>query len=127
MLRYTLKFTKILYFQQNSQPLNPNGREILQMQYVTFLKLCVYSYLNFFQHRLTEWIKFRSVFLDETLRHDGLGDFFGQSKCSNCGNTAGVIKCRDCASRGLLKCPECSIVLHQSLPLHHIEVSGHAF
>jgi hypothetical protein len=94
---------------------------------VWFIKCYASNYLTIFQHRLTEWIKFRSAFLDEALRHDGLGDFLGQSKCSNCGNTAGVIKCRDCANGGLLKCPECSIASHRSLPLHRVEVSGHAF
>jgi len=118
---------KNLYLQQISQLLNPNGREIPQMQYVIFLKLRASRYLNFFQDRLAEWVKFQSAFLDEALRHDGLSDFLGQTKCSKCGNTAGVIKCRDCASRGLLKCPDCSIALHQNLPLHRVEVSGHVF
>ena len=77
------------------------------------------------QHRLTEWIQFRSAFLDEALRHDGLGDFLGQTKCSNCENAAGTIKCRDCTNGGLLKCHECIVALHRTLPLHRVEVSSH--
>lgn len=87
------------------------------------LILSLNSGLTVRQHRLTEWLKFRAAFLDEALRHDGLGDFFGQQKCSSCGNRAGIIKCKDCTSGGLLKCPECVVALHQTLPLHRVEVS----
>ena len=79
------------------------------------------------QDQLSEWIKFRQEFLDEVLRHDGLGDFLGQNKCSNCGNAAGIIKCKDCANGVLLRCPECIVALHQNLPLHRVEVSGLIF
>ncbi|KDR65285.1 hypothetical protein GALMADRAFT_82040 [Galerina marginata CBS 339.88] len=72
-------------------------------------------------HRLTEWLKFRAAFLDETLRHDGLGDFLGQTKCSRCGDAAGIIKCRDCADGALLKCPECAVSSHANHPLHRVE------
>lgn len=57
------------------------------------------------------------------MRHDGLGDFLGQTKCSNCENAAGIIKCRDCASGALLKCHDCIVTLHRTLPLHRVEVS----
>ena len=68
---------------------------------------CVTSNLNScWQHQLTEWIQFRSAFLDEVLRHDGLGDFFGQTKCSNCGNVLGIIKCRDCSNGSFTVKPE---------------------
>ena len=49
----------------------------------------------------------------------------GQSKCSNCGNAAGIIKCRDCTNGALLKCHECIVALHRNLPLHRVEVSSH--
>lgn len=94
---------------------------------VCYYRLILLLDLTVLQHQLTEWIKFRAAFLDEALRHDGLGDFFGQNKCSNCGNRAGIIKCKDCSSGGLLKCPECVVALHQTLPLHRIEVSSHVF
>ncbi|KIJ90576.1 hypothetical protein K443DRAFT_35778, partial [Laccaria amethystina LaAM-08-1] len=71
--------------------------------------------------QLNEWLKFRATFLDEVLRHDGLGDFMGQEDCSHCGKARGVIRCQDCSSGKLLKCPECAVTLHQYLPLHRVE------
>ncbi|KAN0111961.1 hypothetical protein V8E52_007979 [Russula decolorans] len=56
--------------------------------------------------RLKEWIAFRAVFLDEVLL---------------CGKAGGSIKCKDCPSRGMLKCLECIVALHQTLPLHCVE------
>jgi hypothetical protein len=111
-----------MHLQSRSRRLNPSGRGIRRMLYVKFTNSCAFNILNFHQHRLSEWIKFRAAFLDEILRHDGLGNFFGRSKCSNCENVAGIIKCRDCADGALLKCPECVIALHQNLPLHRVEV-----
>jgi hypothetical protein len=75
------------------------------------------------QDQLKEWIAFRAIFLDEVLRHDGLGDFLGRTECSWCGKAEGTIKCKDCSSGRMLKCQECIIALHQSLPLHRVEVS----
>jgi hypothetical protein len=83
--------------------------------------------LNSRQHQLSEWMKFREAYLDEALRHDGLGNFLDQSKCSSCGNAPGIIKCKDCANGVLLKCPECIVALHKTLPLHRVEVSIHVF
>jgi hypothetical protein len=94
---------------------------------VSYITSFVLKFLNSRQHQLSEWIQFREVFLDEALRHDGLGNFLDQNKCSNCGNAAGIIKCRDCANGVLLKCPECIVALHQTLPLHRVEVSSHVF
>ena len=105
-----------------SRQLNPNGRDIQRTRYVKYISICAFNNLNFYQHRLSEWIEFRAAFLDETLRHDGLGNFCGQSKCSNCESVAGIIKCRDCADGALLKCPECVVALHQNFPLHRVEV-----
>jgi hypothetical protein len=59
-----------------------------------------------------------------TVRHDGLGDFLGYTECSRCGKAGGSIKCKDCPSRGMLKCLECIVALHQTLPLHCVEVSS---
>jgi hypothetical protein len=75
------------------------------------------------QDQLKEWIAFRAIFLDEVLRHDGLGDFLGHTECSRCGKAEGTFKCKDCSSGRMLKCQECIIALHQSLPLHRVEVS----
>ncbi|KIJ89496.1 hypothetical protein K443DRAFT_117906, partial [Laccaria amethystina LaAM-08-1] len=71
--------------------------------------------------RLSEWIEFRATFLDEALRHDGLGDFLGHTDCSQCEKAQGIFRCIDCPSGRMLKCAECIVALHQSLPLHRIE------
>lgn len=119
---------------QNIDPSSPEERQTSKIKRkrnttnaVCYHRLILLLDLTALQHRLTEWLKFRAAFLDEALRHDGLGNFFGQNKCSNCGNGAGIIKCKDCSSGGLLKCPECVVALHQTLPLHRIEVSSHMF
>lgn len=77
---------------------------------------------SFCQHRLTEWLSFRETFLEETLRHDGLGAFLDHATCSKCGDTPGVIKCRDCMGGAMLQCAVCTVSSHSHLPLHRIEV-----
>ena len=74
------------------------------------------------QDKLKEWLPFRNVFLDELLRHDGLGDFLGHSKCPKCKEQDGVFKCKDCPNGRMLKCQGCIVSLHQELPLHRVEV-----
>ena len=76
------------------------------------------------QDKLNEWLKFREIFLQETLRHDGLGDFFGLKDCANCGKAPGIYKCNACAKGGMLKCADCIVNLHRALPLHRVEVSA---
>lgn len=75
------------------------------------------------QDQLREWTEFRATFLDEALRHDGLADFLGHTDCARCAKALGIFKCIDCPSGRMLKCVECIIALHQSLPLHRVEVS----
>ena len=70
-----------------------------------------------------QWLQFRNIFLDELLRHDGLGDFLGHTECSDCKKAPGVIKCKDCSSGQMLKCPECVVASHATFPLHRVEVS----
>jgi len=50
-------------------------------------------------------------------------DFLGHTKCSDCKKAPGVIKCKDCPSRWMLKCPECVVASHAMFPLHRVEVS----
>ena len=71
---------------------------------------------------MNEWLKFRTSFLDETLRHDGLGDFLDKTRCSKCGEKDGIIKCKDCSSGRMLKCIKCILSTHEDLPLHRVEV-----
>ena len=82
-----------------------------------------YSYVP--QDHLKEWLKFRTIFLQETIRHDGLGNFSGVTHCSKCGKGEGIYKCNDCAcAEGvMLKCADCIVELHRALPLHRVEVS----
>lgn len=61
--------------------------------------------------------------MDEVLRHDGLGDFLGQTSCSSCHKHDGIFKCKCCSNGRLLKCLDCTLVTHQTLPLHRVEVS----
>jgi hypothetical protein len=79
-------------------------------------------FLSYPQDQLTEWLKFRSTFLDEIIRHDGLGDFLDHTECSHCGKVPGVIKCKDCANGRMLQCQDCTVAYHQNLPMHRIEV-----
>jgi hypothetical protein len=71
---------------------------------------------------LSEWLKFCDLFLDELLRHDGLGDAFASAICSACGEREGTIKCTDCFTQHL-HCRHCVVKAHSNLPLHWIEVS----
>ena len=86
------------------------------------LIFCCYWILTPLQDYLQEWLKFRQTFLDELLRHDGLGDFLGHTQCSSCQKAPGIIKCRDCSNGRMLKCPECVVAAHATLPLHRVEV-----
>jgi hypothetical protein len=91
----------------------------------TFLLNSICEKKNYIMHQdhLKEWLKFREIFLQETLRHDGLGNFFGVTDCSSCGKAPGVYKCMACANGGMLKCADCIVKFHQVLPLHRVEVS----
>jgi len=57
------------------------------------------------------------------LRHDGLGDFLGQTSCSSCRKHDGIFKCKSCSNGSMLKCLDCIVLTHQMLPLHRVEVS----
>jgi len=57
------------------------------------------------------------------LQHDGLGSFFSHTSCSKCGEHDGVFKCKDCGDGSMLKCLNCTLGVHQMLPLHCVEVS----
>ena len=84
----------------------------------------IYDIFDFnLQDRLSEWIEFHATFLDKALQHNGLGDLLGHTDCSHCAKALGKFRCIDCPSRRMLKCAECIVTLHQSIPLHHVEVS----
>jgi hypothetical protein len=84
---------------------------------------CILTWSWFAQDRLTEWLRFREIFLDEALRHDGLGNFFGHTTCSKCGEHDGIFKCKNCGDGSMLKCLDCTLGIHRTLPLHRVEVN----
>jgi hypothetical protein len=111
------------HLRSRTMALNPRGRDIQKTRYLVPQNLYVQCILIKHQDRLKEWIAFRAIFLDEVLRHDGLGDFLGRTECSRCKKAEGILKCKDCPNGGLLKCIECIVALHHTLPLHRVEVS----
>jgi hypothetical protein len=73
------------------------------------------------QTRMADWLKYRSIMLDELLRMDGLGDSATLEDCVNCGKVVGRYRCGDCLG-GDMCCAECVVLLHRHLPLHRIQV-----
>ncbi|KAL1751670.1 hypothetical protein FB107DRAFT_221498 [Schizophyllum commune] len=69
---------------------------------------------------------FRQVkqqFLDEMLRHEGLGSDMHDPCCASCDaifdDAKGLIKCEDCGV--FLECASCCVQRHRCLPHHHIQ------
>jgi hypothetical protein len=71
----------------------------------------------------------KGFFLDELLRHEGLGDDLENPQCAHCAcafdtqdlNSPRIFKCFDCGQ--FLQCEACCVSQHQRAPLHVIEVS----
>jgi hypothetical protein len=63
-------------------------------------------------------------FLDEILRHEGLGDYTTQLRCAHCAdvfrqggpNPTRLFKCDDCGQ--FPQCKECCLSHHKRTPLH---------
>ena len=62
------------------------------------------------------------MYLDELLRHEGLGAATEGSQCSSCMRTAGSYRCRSCLEPSLV-CQTCIVDAHKMMPLHRVEVS----
>ncbi|KAJ7642650.1 hypothetical protein DFH06DRAFT_1137198 [Mycena polygramma] len=70
----------------------------------------------------------KAFFLDELLRHEGLGDDFGDPKCAHCEmewdadllDERRLFKCHDCGQ--FLQCLQCCLATHSRTPLHTLEV-----
>ena len=77
------------------------------------------------QERIQTWIPFRASFLDEVLRHDGLGDYTETRACVRCrekgAEVSGMYRCTECVG-GVLLCQRCIVREHSRLPLHRIQV-----
>ncbi|KAJ6518235.1 hypothetical protein C8R47DRAFT_1031630 [Mycena vitilis] len=69
----------------------------------------------------------KAFFLDELLRHEGLGDHLEHPKCAHCEkewdahtlDSIRLFKCCDCGQ--FLQCLECCLSNHQRTPLHTLE------
>jgi hypothetical protein len=98
------------------------GRQQIMFVLLNYHDVQRFNELIHHQDKLEEWLPFRNMFLDEILRHDGLGGFLGHSKCAKCEENDGIFKCKDCPSGRELKCQGCMVSLHQEFPLHRVEV-----
>ncbi|KAJ7704194.1 hypothetical protein B0H16DRAFT_1482683, partial [Mycena metata] len=70
------------------------------------------------------WRPLKAKFLDERLRHAGLGDDLFDPKCAHCKapyvqNAGRIFKCADCGQ--FLQCQTCCISHHALTPLHVIK------
>lgn len=71
---------------------------------------------------MEEWLRRRPVFLDESLRHDGLGDAWcGVGLCPDCSTCPAQYRCKDCFE-GIMRCSACIVSFHRNLPLHRVQV-----
>ncbi|KAJ7145450.1 hypothetical protein C8R43DRAFT_953502 [Mycena crocata] len=74
------------------------------------------------------WRAMKAFFLDEVLRHEGLGEDLDAPECAHChagfpdGNADGgprLFKCEDCGE--FLQCHNCCVANHVRMPLHVIK------
>ena len=70
---------------------------------------------------MNAWLPFRSEYLDELLRLEGLGDSAGSPSCCNCDAGECLFRCEDCFG-GPLFCETCIVSRHALLPLHRVKV-----
>lgn len=66
------------------------------------------------------WLPHRSVYLDELLRFQGLGEWSSPPTCAGC-ESAGTFRCTCCCGN-CMTCRVCTVTLHAYQPLHIIEV-----
>ncbi|KAJ6447425.1 hypothetical protein C8R47DRAFT_1181554 [Mycena vitilis] len=73
---------------------------------------------------MSVWRPFKSFFLDEVLRHEGLGDDLDNPMCAHCRvkfdtalpSSPRIFKCYHCGQ--FLQCETCCVAHHQRNPLH---------
>ncbi|KAJ7126214.1 hypothetical protein C8R44DRAFT_618370 [Mycena epipterygia] len=75
------------------------------------------------------WRPLKGFFLDETLRHEGLGDDLDDPRCAHCQrelqqddastNAVRFFKCEDCGQ--FLQCETCCLAKHATSPLHVLQ------
>lgn len=75
-----------------------------------------------FQTKMEHWLEqHSSVFMDESLRRDGLGDALGGPACPNCSDRPAQFRCSDCP-KGQMRCSACIVLFHKDFPLHRLQV-----
>jgi hypothetical protein len=97
------------------------GKNIKENDSVSTAPNLTKPHLTRHQTRMADWLKYRSIMLDELLRMDGLGDSAALGNCVSCGNVVGRYRCIDCLG-GDMCCAECIVLLHRHLPLHRLQV-----
>ena len=73
------------------------------------------------QKKMSQFLVYRDLFLDEMLCHEGFRDSAESTLCSKCREADGIIKCSNCFTQ-LLCCCKCIIAEHANLPLHWIKM-----
>ncbi|KAJ7789264.1 hypothetical protein B0H14DRAFT_3503214 [Mycena olivaceomarginata] len=76
------------------------------------------------------WRPLKAIFLDEVLRHEGMGDDLDTPRCVLCAVslhtndlTRQAFKCYDCGQ--YLQCGDCCLLHHQRTPLHVLQIRIH--
>ncbi|EIW84336.1 hypothetical protein CONPUDRAFT_120104 [Coniophora puteana RWD-64-598 SS2] len=69
---------------------------------------------------MKKWKPFRSLFLQELIRHDGRGDHIGDAHCPRCGVGVPNYRCIDCHG-GIMYCDSCMVQKHTEAPLHRVK------
>ncbi|KAI0054927.1 hypothetical protein BV25DRAFT_1922257 [Artomyces pyxidatus] len=75
---------------------------------------------------LREWLPLRDTFMDELLRHEGLGRHLSIPQCTGCGDAVACVRCEDCFGSPLV-CESCICADHAKEPLHRIQKWNGAF
>ncbi|KAF7293092.1 CxC2 domain-containing protein [Mycena indigotica] len=76
---------------------------------------------------MSQWRPMKGLFLDEILRHEGLGNDLGNPVCAHCqtafhpGSPSGprFFRCEDCGPH--LQCLDCCLAVHERFPLHSFQ------
>ncbi|KAI0060273.1 hypothetical protein BV25DRAFT_1871286 [Artomyces pyxidatus] len=75
---------------------------------------------------MTQWIPLRDSFLDEMIRHEGLGRHETVPLCTGCNAVEASVRCEDCLGSPML-CPSCICSVHATDPFHRIQRWNGAF
>lgn len=68
-----------------------------------------------------EWVRHCQEYVDEFVRHNGLGCHKEPPTCLRCDTHIAHVKCQDCFG-SVLHCSSCVVESHRNLPFHWVEV-----